>query len=69
MATPTGSTCYTASANGYQDYALEKPLKANSFVSITLAWDRLVELKVVEQVSIETIRQSLADSSLNCITV
>jgi hypothetical protein len=28
----------------YQDYALDKPLKAGSFVSITLTWNRWVEL-------------------------
>jgi Subtilase family len=30
--------------NGYHDYVLAEPLPANSFVSLTLAWDRLVEL-------------------------
>lgn len=29
----------------YQDYILKNPLKQGSFASITLAWDRLVELK------------------------
>ncbi len=33
------------SANLFQDYVLDKPLKKNSFVSITLVWNRLVELK------------------------
>jgi Subtilase family len=28
----------------YQDYVIDKPLKAGSFVAITLAWDRMVEL-------------------------
>lgn len=28
----------------YQDYVIEKPLQAGSFVSVTLAWDRFVEL-------------------------
>jgi hypothetical protein len=30
--------------NSSQEYALEKSLKKNSFVAITLSWDRLVEL-------------------------
>jgi len=28
----------------FRDYILEQPLQANSFVSVTLAWNRLVEL-------------------------
>lgn len=32
-------------AGGYRDYFLDRPLAANSWVSITLAWDRLVELE------------------------
>ena len=31
-------------AGKYHDYVLEKPLQKDSFASITLAWDRLVEL-------------------------
>lgn len=34
----------TVSFNKPHEYAIAKPLKKNSFVSITLAWDRLVEL-------------------------
>ena len=37
-----------------QDYLLEKPLSAHSFVAITLAWDRIVEL-------IDTNRNQLYD--------
>ncbi|MEQ8957663.1 MAG: peptidase S8 and S53 subtilisin kexin sedolisin, partial [Coleofasciculus sp. C2-GNP5-27] len=29
----------------FQDYVLDKPLKAGSYVALTLAWDRFVELK------------------------
>jgi transposase len=46
----------------------ETPREKRSWTLQMLA-DKILELKVVEQVSIETIRQSLADSSLNCITV
>jgi Subtilase family len=36
---------HTVEAGGYQDYLLDRPLAENSWVSITLAWDRLVELQ------------------------
>lgn len=35
----------TITANTNVDYQLKKPLKAGSFVSLTLSWDRLVELE------------------------
>ncbi|MEA5571186.1 S8 family serine peptidase [Calothrix sp. UHCC 0171] len=35
----------TVAANAFVDYVLAKPLKANSFVAVTLTWDRLVELE------------------------
>jgi hypothetical protein len=34
----------TVTVNSAIDYALEKPLKKDSYAAITLAWDRLVEL-------------------------
>ncbi|MEA5575083.1 S8 family serine peptidase [Anabaena sp. UHCC 0451] len=34
----------TINASSSREYKLEKPLKQNSFVAITLTWDRLVEL-------------------------
>jgi subtilisin family serine protease len=42
---PVGWDYGTVKVNQYQDYILEKPLKAQGFVAITLAWDRVVELK------------------------
>lgn len=39
------STSETSTTPNYQEYVIEKPLTAGSFVSITLAWDRLVELE------------------------
>jgi hypothetical protein len=33
-----------ATAKSYQDYEIEQPLKAGSFVAATLAWNRVVEL-------------------------
>ncbi|PAX52101.1 S8 family serine peptidase [Brunnivagina elsteri] len=35
----------TVTANNTVDYVLAKPLKANSFVAVTLTWDRLIELE------------------------
>jgi Subtilase family len=35
----------TIDVGKYQDYLLDRPLAENSWVSITLAWDRLVELQ------------------------
>jgi subtilisin family serine protease len=36
---------HTVNAGNSVDYALAKPLKKDSFVAITLSWDRLVELQ------------------------
>ncbi len=33
-----------SSGNRVQDYVIQQPIQAGSFVSVTLAWDRLVEL-------------------------
>ncbi len=35
----------SVNTNEYRDYFLDRPVVANSWVSITLAWDRLVELQ------------------------
>jgi hypothetical protein len=59
----------TVTANDYQDYALEKPLKANSFVSITLAWDRLVELIDTNRNNLYDIDESFRDLGLNNLDV
>ncbi|MFN6214609.1 MAG: S8 family serine peptidase, partial [Microcystis sp.] len=66
---PIGWDYATVTANGYQDYALEKPLKANSFVSITLAWDRLVELIDTNRNNLYDIDESFRDRGLNNLDV
>jgi subtilisin family serine protease len=66
---PIGWDYATVTANGYQDYALEKPLKANSFVSITLAWDRLVELIDTNRNNLYDIDESFQDRGLNNLDV
>ncbi|WP_413200036.1 S8 family serine peptidase [Nostoc piscinale] len=47
------------------DYQLTKPLKQGSFVSITLAWDRLVELSDRNQNQMFDIGESFSDKGLN----
>jgi len=66
---PIGWDYGTVMANDYQDYALEKPLKANSFVSITLAWDRLVELIDTNRNNLYDIDESFRDLGLNNLDV
>ncbi len=41
---PVGWDYNQVSANNYQEYILEQPLKAGSYAAITLTWDRLVTL-------------------------
>ncbi|MFN6212077.1 MAG: S8 family serine peptidase, partial [Microcystis sp.] len=66
---PIGWDYATVTANSYQDYALEKPLKANSFVSITLAWDRLVELIDTNRNNLYDLDESFQDRGLNNLDV
>jgi hypothetical protein len=66
---PIGWDYATVTANSYQDYALEKPLKANSFVSITLAWDRLVELIDTNSNNLYDLDESFRDRGLNNLDV
>ncbi len=49
----------------YRDYALEKPLKQGSFVSITLAWNRLVELADANQNGEYDLGEEFRDRGLN----
>jgi hypothetical protein len=42
---PIGWDYRTVTAGAYQDYILDRPLAEGSWVSMTLAWDRLVELQ------------------------
>ncbi|MEA5566030.1 S8 family serine peptidase [Anabaena sp. UHCC 0399] len=47
------------------DYTLAKPLKQGSFVSITLSWDRLVELKDTNKNQMYDLGEKFSDRSLN----
>ncbi|MFB8789532.1 MAG: S8 family serine peptidase [Potamolinea sp.] len=49
----------------FQEYVLEKPLKEKSFVSLTLAWDRLVELEDTNKNKAYDIGESFRDRGLN----
>jgi hypothetical protein len=49
----------------FQDYVLEKPLQAGSFVSATLTWDRIVELEDTNKNGEFDVGESFRDRGLN----
>ncbi len=51
--------------NTYQDYYLKSPLQANSHVSVTLAWDRLVYLNDSNRNGKYDINETFRDRGLN----
>ncbi|RMF21246.1 MAG: peptidase S8 and S53 subtilisin kexin sedolisin, partial [Cyanobacteria bacterium J083] len=51
--------------NKYQEYKLKQPLKPGTFVSITLTWDRLVELKDNNQNQSYDIGETFINRGLN----
>jgi hypothetical protein len=56
---------YRSIATPFQDYILEKPLKKDSFVSITLVWNRFVELVDRNQNGEYDLGESFRDRGLN----
>ncbi|MFP4254242.1 MAG: S8 family serine peptidase [Halothece sp.] len=52
-------------ANSHQDYRLETPLKAGSYATVTLTWNRLVELKDDNQNGKFDQGEKLRDRGLN----
>jgi hypothetical protein len=52
-------------ANSALEYSLEKPLKQNSFVAVTLTWDRLVELNDKNQNQLYDEDETFIDKGLN----
>jgi hypothetical protein len=50
---------------GYQDYVLDRPLAKDSWVSATLAWDRLVELQDTNQNREFDLGEQFQDRGLN----
>jgi subtilisin family serine protease len=59
----------TVAANGDREYVLEQPLKQNSFVSITLTWNRLVELNDPNQNKQYDIGENFRDRGLNNLDI
>ncbi|MGI0480931.1 S8 family serine peptidase [Geminocystis sp. CENA526] len=51
--------------NNFQDYIIKQPLKADHFISITLAWNRLVELDDVNNNQQYDIGEKFIDRGLN----
>jgi hypothetical protein len=62
---PVGWDYQTVEASSFKDYVLQKPLKEKSFVSLTLAWDRLVELEDKNQNNAYEVGDSFRDRGLN----
>lgn len=62
---PIGWDYRTVEDSSEQDYILEKPLKAGSFVSLTLAWDRVVELEDENGNKMYDIGEKFRDRGLN----
>jgi len=63
---PVGWDYRTVGATAsYQDYILEKPLKQDSFVSITLTWNRFVDLVDANQNEQYDLGEEFRDRGLN----
>lgn len=52
-------------ASSFKDYVLDKPVKEKSFVSLTLAWNRLVELQDKNKNNAFEVGESFRDRGLN----
>jgi subtilisin family serine protease len=59
----------TVNAKQNRDYVLKQPLKAKSYVSITLAWDRLVELNDKNSNKQFDVGENFRDRGLNNLDV
>jgi hypothetical protein len=55
----------TVEEKASQDYVLEQPLKAGSFVSLTLAWERVVDLDDKNKNNAFDVGESFRDRGLN----
>lgn len=55
--------------NTKQDYILKQPLKANSYISITLAWDRIVELNDKNNNQQYDLGENFVDRGLNNLDI
>ena len=62
---PIGWDYQSVEASSFKDYVLEKPLKEGSFVSLTLAWNRVVELEDKNKNNAYDVGESFRDRGLN----
>jgi Subtilase family len=63
---PVGWDYQTIDTSGeYQDYLLDRPLVENSWISTTLVWDRLVELRDTNQNNEYDVGEAFRDRGLN----
>jgi hypothetical protein len=66
---PIGWDYRTVKESSFQDYVLEQPLQQGSFVSVTLAWDRLVELQDKNNNQRYDVGESFSDRGLNNLDI
>ncbi|NER23268.1 MAG: S8 family serine peptidase [Symploca sp. SIO1C2] len=62
---PVGWDYHTVEESSSQDYQLAQPLKQGSFVALTLAWDRIVELEDTNDNNIYDVGENFRDRGLN----
>ncbi len=62
---PIGWDYQTVEASSFKDYVLDKPVKEKSFVSLTLAWDRVVELEDKNNNKVYDVGETFRDRGLN----
>jgi subtilisin family serine protease len=55
----------SVTGSSFRDYVLAKPLKKKSFVSLTLTWDRLVELEDQNKNGLYEVGEKFRDRGLN----
>jgi len=53
----------------YQDYVIQQPLQAGSYVSATLAWNRIVELDDANQNGLYDVGETFEDKGLNNLDI
>lgn len=66
---PIGWDYRTVEMNGHRDYILAQPLLEKSFVSITLAWDRVVELNDTNLNQAYDVGETFRDQGLNNLDI
>lgn len=66
---PIGWDYQSLKASSFKDYVLEQPLEQGSFVSITLSWDRLVELQDRNKNGLYDLNDDFLDRGLNNLDI